>query len=112
MLSEVIVRYSTYSLYFLKLLSPTRWLSKHEDDGAIERDLYPVEDSTKYLAKVPYQVELTTSDITSAGLFSTCFNGGGGVHPTLPARVCFQHVLMGGGGYIRHYQRGFVFNMF
>ena len=33
----------------------------------MERDLYPVEDTTKYLVKVPYQMELTTSDISSAG---------------------------------------------
>ena len=39
-------------------LTLLRWLSENEDDGEIEKELFPVEDTTEYLVKVPYQVIL------------------------------------------------------
>ncbi|XP_053159933.1 lipoxygenase homology domain-containing protein 1-like [Hemicordylus capensis] len=45
-----------------------RWLDKTEDDGSIERVLFPAELQTvKYVPFVPYEVTVYTSDIFGAG---------------------------------------------
>lgn len=43
-----------------------RWLSRDEDDGLIERDLFPGEAESHEL-DVQYAAEVFTSDLTGAG---------------------------------------------
>ncbi|XP_074850459.1 lipoxygenase homology domain-containing protein 1 isoform X1 [Carettochelys insculpta] len=51
-----------------------RWLDKSEDDGAIERDLFPAKLQTKeYVPFVPYEITTYTSDIFGAGTNADVF---------------------------------------
>ncbi|KAM4708199.1 lipoxygenase homology domain-containing protein 1 [Discoglossus pictus] len=51
-----------------------RWLDKTEDDGAIERYLFPSELQTEeYVPFVPYEITVYTSDIFGAGTDSDVF---------------------------------------
>nr|XP_015194523.1 PREDICTED: lipoxygenase homology domain-containing protein 1 isoform X1 [Lepisosteus oculatus] len=51
-----------------------RWLDKSEDDGAIERDLYPADLQTEeYVPFVPYEITTFTSDIFGAGTDADVF---------------------------------------
>ncbi len=45
----------------------SRWFDKSEDDGKIERDLYPMDISTEeYTPFVPYEITVYTSDLKGA----------------------------------------------
>ncbi|XP_025021880.1 lipoxygenase homology domain-containing protein 1 [Python bivittatus] len=51
-----------------------RWLDKSEDDGAIERVLFPAELQTRtYVPFVPYEVTVYTSDLFGAGTDADVF---------------------------------------
>ncbi|XP_053910565.1 lipoxygenase homology domain-containing protein 1 [Cuculus canorus] len=51
-----------------------RWLDKSEDDGAIERIIFPAELQTKeYIPFVPYEITVYTSDIFGAGTDADVF---------------------------------------
>ncbi|XP_067279249.1 lipoxygenase homology domain-containing protein 1-like isoform X2 [Pseudorasbora parva] len=51
-----------------------RWLDKGEDDGAIDRDLYPNELQTHlYTPFVPYEIKIFTSDLFAAGTDADVF---------------------------------------
>ncbi|PIK54821.1 putative lipoxygenase-likey domain-containing protein 1-like [Apostichopus japonicus] len=51
-----------------------RWLDKKEDDGQIERELYPVESRTEeYEKHVPYEITVHTSDVSGAGTDADVF---------------------------------------
>uniref|UniRef100_A0A8C2T270 Lipoxygenase homology PLAT domains 1 n=1 Tax=Coturnix japonica TaxID=93934 RepID=A0A8C2T270_COTJA len=51
-----------------------RWLDKSEDDGAIERFIFPAELQTKeYIPFVPYEITVYTSDIFGAGTDADVF---------------------------------------
>ncbi|XP_030623777.1 lipoxygenase homology domain-containing protein 1 [Chanos chanos] len=51
-----------------------RWLDRGEDDGAIERDLYPAELQTQvYTPFVPYEIKTFTSDVFGAGTDADVF---------------------------------------
>ncbi|XP_062273857.1 lipoxygenase homology domain-containing protein 1 [Scomber scombrus] len=51
-----------------------RWLDKGEDDGEIERDLYPAELQTElYMPFVPYEIKIFTSDVFAAGTDADVF---------------------------------------
>ncbi|KGL83888.1 Lipoxygenase homology domain-containing protein 1, partial [Tinamus guttatus] len=51
-----------------------RWLDKSEDDGAIERIIFPAELQTKeYTPFVPYEITVYTSDIFGAGTDADVF---------------------------------------
>ncbi|KAL5006870.1 hypothetical protein ScPMuIL_015676 [Solemya velum] len=46
----------------------SRWLAKDEDDGQIEREIYPQELSTEeYVPCIPYEVKTQTGKVSSAG---------------------------------------------
>ncbi|XP_077979346.1 lipoxygenase homology domain-containing protein 1-like [Glandiceps talaboti] len=45
-----------------------RWFDKKEDDGQLERDLYPVTTRTEeYEKHIPYEITVYTSDVSGAG---------------------------------------------
>uniref|UniRef100_A0A663ND18 Lipoxygenase homology domains 1 n=1 Tax=Athene cunicularia TaxID=194338 RepID=A0A663ND18_ATHCN len=51
-----------------------RWLDKSEDDGAIERIIFPAElQTTEYIPFVPYEITVYTSDIFGAGTDADVF---------------------------------------
>ncbi|KFP75955.1 Lipoxygenase homology domain-containing protein 1, partial [Acanthisitta chloris] len=51
-----------------------RWLDKLEDDGAIERIIFPAElQTTEYIPFVPYEITVYTSDIFGAGTDADVF---------------------------------------
>ncbi|XP_010119318.1 PREDICTED: lipoxygenase homology domain-containing protein 1 [Chlamydotis macqueenii] len=51
-----------------------RWLDKSEDDGAIERIIFPAELQTReYIPFVPYEITVYTSDIFGAGTDADVF---------------------------------------
>ncbi|XP_030824848.1 LOW QUALITY PROTEIN: lipoxygenase homology domain-containing protein 1 [Camarhynchus parvulus] len=51
-----------------------RWLDKSEDDGAIERIIFPAELQTvEYIPFVPYEITVYTSDIFGAGTDADVF---------------------------------------
>ncbi|XP_031413077.1 lipoxygenase homology domain-containing protein 1 [Meleagris gallopavo] len=51
-----------------------RWLDKSEDDGAIERFIFPAElQTTEYIPFVPYEITVYTSDIFGAGTDADVF---------------------------------------
>ncbi|KFV05227.1 Lipoxygenase homology domain-containing protein 1, partial [Pterocles gutturalis] len=51
-----------------------RWLDKSEDDGAIERMIFPAElQTTEYIPFVPYEITVYTSDIFGAGTDADVF---------------------------------------
>uniref|UniRef100_A0A8C6Y609 Lipoxygenase homology PLAT domains 1 n=1 Tax=Naja naja TaxID=35670 RepID=A0A8C6Y609_NAJNA len=51
-----------------------RWLDKSEDDGAIERVLFPAELQTvTYIPFVPYEINVYTSDVFGAGTDADVF---------------------------------------
>ncbi|XP_071500737.1 lipoxygenase homology domain-containing protein 1-like [Diadema antillarum] len=51
-----------------------RWLDKGEDDGLIERELFPVESRMEeYEKHVPYEVTVYTSDVNGAGTDADVF---------------------------------------
>ncbi|KAM6301572.1 lipoxygenase homology domain-containing protein 1 [Podargus strigoides] len=51
-----------------------RWLDKSEDDGAIERIIFPAELQTReYVPFVPYEITVYTSDIFGAGTDADVF---------------------------------------
>ncbi|GAB0202568.1 lipoxygenasey domain-containing protein 1 [Grus japonensis] len=51
-----------------------RWLDKSEDDGAIERVIFPAElQTTEYIPFVPYEITVYTSDIFGAGTDADVF---------------------------------------
>ncbi|KAJ8017682.1 Lipoxygenase-likey domain-containing protein 1 [Holothuria leucospilota] len=51
-----------------------RWLDKKEDDGQIERELFPVESRTEeYEKHVPYEITIHTSDVSGAGTDADVF---------------------------------------
>ncbi|CAK8676643.1 unnamed protein product [Clavelina lepadiformis] len=51
-----------------------RWLSKDKDDGNLERELYLAQEETvDYAAKVPYEITVYTTDMSSAGTDSNVF---------------------------------------
>eukprot|EP00794_Sanderia_malayensis_P016965 gene16965-18674_t len=49
-----------------------RWLASDEDDGKIERELYPVEERALE-KKIPYEVEVYTGDVRGAGTNANVF---------------------------------------
>ena len=56
-------------------LNHYRWLDKREDDGALERELYPsADDGDEYEPFVTYEIVTYTSDII--GACSIFFNAG------------------------------------
>uniref|UniRef100_A0A8B9N717 Lipoxygenase homology domains 1 n=1 Tax=Accipiter nisus TaxID=211598 RepID=A0A8B9N717_9AVES len=51
-----------------------RWLDKSEDDGAVERIIFPAElQTTEYIPFVPYEITVYTSDIFGAGTDADVF---------------------------------------
>ncbi|KAM6328427.1 LOW QUALITY PROTEIN: lipoxygenase homology domain-containing protein 1 [Alca torda] len=51
-----------------------RWLDKSEDDGAIERIIFPAKlQTTEYIPFVPYEITVYTSDIFGAGTDADVF---------------------------------------
>ncbi|XP_071954737.1 lipoxygenase homology domain-containing protein 1-like [Antedon mediterranea] len=51
-----------------------RWLDKGEDDGQIERELFPITTRTEeYEKHVPYEITVYTSDVNGAGTDSDVF---------------------------------------
>ncbi|NXA74779.1 LOXH1 protein, partial [Thryothorus ludovicianus] len=51
-----------------------RWLDKSEDDGAVERIIFPAELQTvEYIPFVPYEITVYTSDIFGAGTDADVF---------------------------------------
>ncbi|TRZ03142.1 hypothetical protein DNTS_014536 [Danionella cerebrum] len=51
-----------------------RWLDSGEDDGAVQRDLYPAELQTEtYTPFVPYEITTFTSDVFAAGTDADVF---------------------------------------
>jgi hypothetical protein len=54
------------------VFSCDRWLAVDEDDGAVERELFPTEAET-YKAKMPVEFRIFTSDVRNAGTDANVF---------------------------------------